>query len=343
MRRAALAILLASASPAFAADDYIDDRSGPAALVRSLYNAIDGGEFARAYSYFATPPAADLETYAQGYATTERVDLTVGVPSEEGAAGSVYYRIPVVITAFEQGGAQTDFAGCYTLRMANPGVQTETFEPLKIESGDLQPVPSGSQPALPTSCGDGPPLPEHDAVLDKAKATFRTDFSEICTSSGTDSPGDGPDPETHAFGFRYAFEGPDDPERQVRLFRFKCARGAYNQTHVHYLANDEGQIEQVQFATPEIDVRYATEGDNSVVDGVTVIGTKARAQITNSEFDSETLTMSEHSLWRGVGDAFDGARWVFRGGSFNLVYYEVDAAYDGKMTPEVLVDYDFVP
>ncbi|MEO3999089.1 DUF1176 domain-containing protein [Mesorhizobium sp. CAU 1732] len=338
MRRAALAILLASASPALAADDYIDDRSGPASLVRSLYNAIDRGEFARAYSYFATPPAADLETYAQGYATTERVDLTVGVPSEEGAAGSVYYRLPVVITAFEQGGSHAVFAGCYTLRMANPGMQTETFEPLKIESGDLQPVAEGTEPALPTSCGDGPPLPEHDAMLHKAKTAFRADFSEICASSGTDLQ-----PETYAFGFRYSFEGPDDPERQVSLYRFKCTQGAYNQTHVHYLANDEGQIEQIQFAVPEIDVRYANEGDNSVVDGVTMIGAKARAQITNSEFDSDTLTMSEHSLWRGVGDAFDAARWVFRGGSFNLVYYEVDAAYDGKMSPEVLVDYDFAP
>lgn len=338
MRRTALAVLLASASPAFASDDYIDDRSDPAALVRSLYNAIDRGEFARAYSYFATPPAADLETYAQGYATTQGVDLTVGTPSEEGAAGSIYYRLPVVITAFQEGGAQAVFAGCYTLRMVNPGMQTETFEPLKIESGDLQPVAAGTEPALPTSCGDGPPLPKRDTLLDKAKATFRADFSEICTSSDAAS-----EPEPYAFGFRYSFDGPDEPERQVTLYRFRCLQGAYNQTHVHYLANAEGQIEQVQFATPEIDVRYANEDDNSAVDGVTVIGTNARAQITNSQFDSETLTMSEHKLWRGAGDAFDVARWVFRDGSFNLVYYEVDAAYDGKANPEVLIDYDFAP
>jgi hypothetical protein len=47
---------------------FIDDRSSPETVIRSLYNAIDRDEFARAYSYFANPPADSVEAYAQSLA-----------------------------------------------------------------------------------------------------------------------------------------------------------------------------------------------------------------------------------------------------------------------------------
>jgi hypothetical protein len=122
------------ALPANAEELYLDDRSDPAALVKSLYNAVNRKEYARAWSYFSTKPAADLDAYAQGYADTESVRVAVGVPSEEGAAGSVYYYLPVAIEARSAGSDSQIYAGCYELRLANPQIQAEDFMPLHARS-----------------------------------------------------------------------------------------------------------------------------------------------------------------------------------------------------------------
>src|SRR5690606_22862178 len=116
------------------------------------YNAINRAEFARAYSYFSEPPAADVEAYAEGYADTEHVDLRTGEPAEEGAAGSVYFTLPVAIRATDTDGNSAVFAGCYTMRLANPAVQADAFQPMMIEEGSLEPVDEELENALPTDC-----------------------------------------------------------------------------------------------------------------------------------------------------------------------------------------------
>src|SRR5690606_17857861 len=107
--------------------------------IRSLYNAINRGEYARAYSYFSEPPAADLETYARGFDATEHIDLLVGTPLSEGAAGSVFHELPVAIRALHEDGSEQVFAGCYSLRLANPAIQADDFTPLHIVRGSLSP------------------------------------------------------------------------------------------------------------------------------------------------------------------------------------------------------------
>jgi len=87
---------------AFAADEapYVDDRSDAAAVVRSLYSAINRHEFARAWGYYGdTKPAKDFDTFVKGYDGTDKVDVETGAVSDEGAAGSIYYSVPVAIRA----------------------------------------------------------------------------------------------------------------------------------------------------------------------------------------------------------------------------------------------------
>ena len=152
MRIVTLAAILGTlVQPALAQDDpqgpYVDDRSSPQALVRSLYNAINRKEYGRAWSYFSEPPAANVEAYGEGYASTESVELVVGTPAEEGAAGSVYYVLPVAIAARGTDGAPPRiFSGCYTMRLANPQVQVEAFQPLRIEKGRLHQLLGNGQP-----------------------------------------------------------------------------------------------------------------------------------------------------------------------------------------------------
>lgn len=344
MRLATIACLLAAATatPSFAQQQppYLDDRSRPAALVRSLYNAIARKEYARAWSYFAEPPAKTLEDYARGYEGTESVEVIAGTPRAEGTAGSIYYELPVAVVADRADGSNQVYSGCYTLRMADPTVG-ETFEPLHIERGALRASQEEFADALPRRCGDGPELPKHDAALETARALY----ARLDRCNAARMPWNGLaelEPEVHEIGFRYDFDDDDQPERIVRLFRFLCTVGAYNEGHAYFLADDDGEVAPLQFARPELDIRYADGGDETV-ESMTLIGFSTYPYLVNSAYDPETRTITDNALWRGMGDAASRGKWAFRQGEFNLVHYEVDASYDGEVNGEVVVDYDMTP
>lgn len=148
------AVVLAAAHAVAADPAYRDDRSDAASLVRSLYNAIDRKEYARAWDYFGDrKPAADFAAFAEGYAGTEAVDVALGAVSEEGAAGSVYFQVPLAIRAHRADGKEEVFAGCYVVRQVNPAIQEPPFRPLQIEKGSLKPAAAGSlDEAVPAEC-----------------------------------------------------------------------------------------------------------------------------------------------------------------------------------------------
>lgn len=148
------AAILAGSVPYTSAQDqaaYIDDRSDGPALVRSLYNAINRHEYARAYSYFSQP-ADSYETFVQGYAKTVDVQVLIGSVTQEGAAGSIYAPVPVAIKSTEKGGKEKIFAGCYITRIVNAAIQEPPFSPLHIESAELEKVEGPLEKALPKVC-----------------------------------------------------------------------------------------------------------------------------------------------------------------------------------------------
>lgn len=130
---------------------YLDDRSDGAALIRSLYNAINRQEYARAYSYFSKP-FNDYQSFVQGYAKTVSVQVITGTVMPEGAAGSIYAPVPVAIKSTEKGGKEHIFAGCYITRIVNAAIQEPPFSPLHIESAELEEVDGPLEKALPKVC-----------------------------------------------------------------------------------------------------------------------------------------------------------------------------------------------
>jgi hypothetical protein len=144
----ALAALLAA--PALAEPAYVDDRSDPAAILRSYYNAVNRREYARAWSYFGDEkPAADYAAFVAGYADTAAVELALGPVTTEGAAGSIYGTVPVAIAATGPDGAPRVFAGCYTTRQIQPAIQEPPFRPLEILRGTLHAAEAPLEAALP--------------------------------------------------------------------------------------------------------------------------------------------------------------------------------------------------
>ena len=155
-----LCVLLAtgmlSTLPALAAPPaYLDDRSTATSLVKSFYNAVNRHEYARAYSYFA--PGAAPRPYAQfaaGYADTAAVKVATGHEQSEGAAGSTYTTVPVAIDAVSANGRHSQFAGCYTTRLADPSIQDPPVVPMVIFSAKLHAARGGIRSLLGNCSAD---------------------------------------------------------------------------------------------------------------------------------------------------------------------------------------------
>jgi hypothetical protein len=133
------------------ADAYLDDRSTPEAVIASYYNAINRVEYARAFSYYGdSMKPDDYDEWETGYSDTFRVDVEYGRTTDEGAAGSIYYNVPVKLTAETSEETFRYFTGCYVIRLANPSIQGVPFRPMHIESASLKKANKNSRP--PATC-----------------------------------------------------------------------------------------------------------------------------------------------------------------------------------------------
>jgi hypothetical protein len=137
--------------------NFLDNRSGPIETVSSLLNALNLKQYVRAYSYFQDPATfpGPYDTYAAGYAKTDSISVTFGTVQSEGAAGSLYYKVPLALHVLATSNARQTFVGCYTLRLAQPAVQgTSPFQPMGIISGKFNQVNNSTDvnTLLPAAC-----------------------------------------------------------------------------------------------------------------------------------------------------------------------------------------------
>lgn len=133
-----------------------------------------------------------------------------------------------------------------------------------------------------------------------------------------------------------------DAEQSLTLYKLFCFMGAYNVSHIYYTASEEpfSGIQPVAFAMPEFEVIYENDDFEGAVEDIVVEGMTTAMMLVNSEFDPETQTIADFSLWRGIGDASSGGVWQFKEGRFVLKTYDVDASYDGESNPTTLTDYE---
>ncbi|PRD42054.1 hypothetical protein C5748_18015 [Phyllobacterium phragmitis] len=133
---------------------YLDDRSSPEALIRSYYNAVNRQEYARAYGYYSEEGREpDFEKYAKGYENTKSVTVALGRTEPEGAAGSIYWSLPLAVKSISNDGKEEVFTGCYTIRMANPAMQEiPPYQPMSIMTGSLTPSQKPLEESVPERC-----------------------------------------------------------------------------------------------------------------------------------------------------------------------------------------------
>jgi hypothetical protein len=119
----------------------------PTSLLQFYYAAINRHEFARAYSYWDNLGKASGQSFAefqQGFANTDRVAITLGTPQGQGAAGSIYIDVPIVIVATQSDKSIRSYCGSYTLR----GLNVPPFDKfgLRIERARIVETGSGTRP-----------------------------------------------------------------------------------------------------------------------------------------------------------------------------------------------------
>lgn len=111
--------------------------------------------------------------------------------------------------------------------------------------------------------------------------------------------------------------GEETAARQALIVEFPCQIGAYSQTAVYLLSDQHGTVSEIVFPSPKFDVNYV-----------------------GPSYDSSSRTMSERNEWRGMGDAGTKTHWQFKNGKFEIIYFAVDATFDGKDNPVVLIKRD---
>ncbi|MGV3651016.1 MAG: hypothetical protein ACO1OK_06290 [Devosia sp.] len=161
---------------------------------------------------------------------------------------------------------------------------------------------------------------------------------EDCDWAITGSP-DMREPEIFDFTFRYSFDEKGDPDRPLKIYRFFCNQGAYNQQHA-YLGWSEDGLRPISFAVPVTEPTFTDPGNSdSDVESLTMLGFSTQRTLTNSEIDPETGTITSNSYWRGIGDASASGTWRLLEGEYVLERYEVDHSYNGKVDPEQVLNY----
>lgn len=110
--------------------------------VQRYYAALDARRYRDAYRLWGDNGRASgqtFEVFAAGFAETRSTAVTVGTPGEvEGAAGSRYVELPVVVTATTAAGARQRFAGAYTLRRSVVDGSTAAQRAWSIASASLR-------------------------------------------------------------------------------------------------------------------------------------------------------------------------------------------------------------
>jgi hypothetical protein len=111
------------------------------AVIRSYYEAINSGDFDRAYVLWSDEGRASGKSpqqFAAGFADTTGVSVEMQAPGNvDAAAGSRYIAVPVTITATQRDGSQRRFAGKYVLRRAMVDGATPEQLQWRIASADL--------------------------------------------------------------------------------------------------------------------------------------------------------------------------------------------------------------
>jgi hypothetical protein len=123
------------------------DEPGPAeavAVVRAYYEAINAGDFSRAYGLWSDGGKASGQSsqqFADGFADTRAVSVEIlPLGRIDPAAGSRYIEVPLALSATRADGSVRKYVGAYTLRRAVVDGASAEQRAWRIASADIREV-----------------------------------------------------------------------------------------------------------------------------------------------------------------------------------------------------------
>jgi len=114
-------------------------------VIREYYRAIAEHRYRDAYLMWGSNGRASRKTLAEfqrGFEHTVSVEIDVGSPGRvEGAAGSRYVEVPVLVSARRTDGSRESYAGAYTLRRSVVDGATSEQRSWRIDSAGIERAP----------------------------------------------------------------------------------------------------------------------------------------------------------------------------------------------------------
>ena len=146
-----------------------------------------------------------------------------------------------------------------------------------------------------------------------------------------------------ALAILLALASPEELEVEAELYQLFCGSGAYNIRNAFVLKTGDTETPKlIAFAQPDIAYDYADDDRSRLKADPKIRGFRATALLVNANFNEKTRTITSHTAWRGIGDAWDSGAWIFRNGAFMLTRFEVDPTYGDPdpAAPESYVVYE---
>lgn len=175
----------------------------------------------------------------------------------------------------------------------------------------------------------------------EAEAYAAAVLGDECDRNGmTDIPVNQDEPESFSHYIypltdRHAYQQADEPDRKATLFQIFCGSGAYNIRSAFVLKlQDEAGFKLVGFPQPAVRIEYEDSEQTRLKASPVVTGFISRFLLVNPKFEPETATVKSHTLWRGLGDAWDAGEWRLEDGDFALKRFEIDPTFDGGENQE---------
>lgn len=176
-------------------------------------------------------------------------------------------------------------------------------------------------------------------ALDKATpesilAASKAAFSDACwLLAEQDDESSAPTELPVAYDVTVPSEYGDAPETYV-IWEVLCDRAAYNELFIYWVEDKYFGATPLSFPVPVYKAQKERPDDTeSPVKSIALTGWTSMMKLVNPVFDPATRSFSHYSKYRGFGDAFDAGTWVFNGNGTELVFFEVDASYDGEINP----------
>ena len=192
---------------------------------------------------------------------------------------------------------------------------------------------------------------DRPAGIAAAEAVAKAALGADCDMNGMEEvpmADPGVEPETYShivyrFTYHADYQSPAEPEVQAELYQLFCGSGAYNIRNAFVLkAGDSETPKLIAFAQPDVTYDYADDARSRLKADPKIRGFRATALLVNASFDEKTRTITSHTAWRGIGDAWDSGDWLFRNGDFTLTRFEFDPTYGDPdpAVPESFVIYE---